>query len=148
MFKVYIGSDHGGFEAKEEIKKLLEKFDCYFEDLGTNSNESVDYPIYAKRVCQRVAQQKGSVGILICGSGTGMAIAANKFKGIRAALCYDNYSGKMARKDNDANVICLRGREFDHDKYYEILKAFLTTHFSELDRHKKRLDMVRYFENG
>lgn len=141
--KIFIASDHAGFLAKEEIKEILTELNFEYEDLGPNTEESVDYPIYAKKVAQKVQSNlNNSFGILICGSGTGMAIAANKFKGIRANLCYDEYSAKFCRLDNDANVMTLRAREFDHLKYKKIVETFLTTEFSGLERHQRRIDEV------
>lgn len=147
--KVFIGSDHAGFDAKKEIKEVLESIDCEYFDLGPdNSEDSVDYPDYAKAVCEKVLSNENSFGILICGSGTGMQIAANKIKGIRAAFCYDKYSAKMARVDNNANVLTLRSREFDHNQYYNIVRTFLQTQFSEEIRHKRRIEKLSEIENG
>lgn len=143
MVKIYIASDHAGFDAKEEIKNILEEEGCVYDDLGPYTGKnSVDYPIYAKKVCEKVICDEGSFGVLICGSGTGMQIAANKINGIRAAFAYDSYSAEMARKDNDANVLTLRSREFDHLKYAEIIKIFLKTKFSGEERHKKRIEEI------
>lgn len=139
--KVFIASDHAGFRAKEEIKEVLESLACTYEDLGPENEDSVDYPDYAKKVASKVLEED-SFGILICGSGTGMQIAANKIKGIRAVFAYDKYSAKMARQDNDANILTLRSREFDHSKYYEIIRTFLETHFSEELRHRKRIEKL------
>jgi ribose 5-phosphate isomerase B len=140
MCKIYIGSDKAGYEAKEEIKKILDELNYEYEDLGTNDKDkSVDYPLYAKAVAQHVANEVAK-GILICGSGTGMAIVANKIKGIRAAFSYDKYSAQMARKDNDANILTLRAREFDHTLYKDIVTAFLNTDFSGEERHQRRVD--------
>lgn len=148
MVKVFIASDHAGFDAKEEIKKILKKYDYSFEDLGPDNGEnSVDYPIYAQSLSQRVLAEN-AFGVLICGSGTGMQIAANKVKGIRAAFSYDAYSAEMARKDNDANILTLRAREFDHSKYDEIIRTFLETKFSGLERHQKRIDELKDLENS
>ncbi len=141
--KVYLGSDHAGFDAKKEIKDILEQLDCDYEDLGTeNSEHSVDYPDIAKSVCLATLKSPNSIAILVCGSGTGMQIAANKFKGIRAAFCYDTYSAKMARSDNDCNVLTLRAREFNHSNYYEIIRTFLETNFSNEERHKIRINKL------
>jgi ribose 5-phosphate isomerase B len=146
--KIIIGSDHAGFEAKEEIKKFLNKHNINFEDIGPFSTESVDYPDFAKKVCCEILKNNNNIGILICGSGTGMQIAANKIKGIRAAFCYDKYSAKMAKLDNDANVLTLRAREFNHNLYGEIILTFINTKFSELDRHKKRIEKIKEIENS
>lgn len=140
--KIIIGCDHAGFLAKKEILEVLEHLSCTYEDVGVFNKESVHYPKIAKDVCKKLLHEKFDFGILICGSGTGMAIAANRFEGIRAALCYDTYSAKMARYDNNCNVLCLRSREFDHKKYFEIIKTFIETEFSIESRHHKRVDML------
>ena len=141
--RVFIASDHGGVEVKEYIKNILEELACVFQDLGSFDKNSQDnYPLYARAVAKEVLTTPHSFGILICGTGTGMAIAANKVRGIRAALCYDEYSAMMARYDNDANILCLRAREVDSKLYPNIIKAFLMTEFSELERHKKRIQLL------
>ncbi|MCA9459263.1 MAG: ribose 5-phosphate isomerase B [Nanoarchaeota archaeon] len=146
--KVYMASDHAGFEAKNEVIRILKELGVDVVDLGPNSSEvSVDYPKYAKKVCNKVLKDENNFGILICGSGTGMQIAANKIRGIRAAFSYDEYSAKMARYDNDANVLTLRGREFDFRRYSEIVSAFLNTDFSGEKRHKKRIDELSKLES-
>lgn len=139
---VFVGSDHAGFEVKKEIKEVLESLGVTFEDMGPFDEESVDYPDFAKRVADKVLENDNAFGILICGSGTGMQIAANKIRGIRAVFAYDKYSARMARFDNDANILTLRAREFDHSKYYEIVRMFLETHFSNEPRHKKRISKL------
>jgi len=145
--KVYIASDHAGFQAKEEIKIILQKLEHSVIDLGPkNEIKKVDYPDFAKKVASRIIINTHSKGILICGSGTGMQIAANKIKKIRAAFCYDEYSAKMARLDNDANILTLRAREFDHKKYKKIIETFLNTEFSNEDRHKKRIEKIKKLE--
>ncbi|MCA9496346.1 MAG: ribose 5-phosphate isomerase B [Nanoarchaeota archaeon] len=146
--KVYVASDHAGFEAKNEVVRILCELGLDFVDLGTNSAlVSVDYPKYAKKVCLKVLKDKDFYGILICGSGSGMQIAANKIKGIRAVFAYDEYSAKMSRLDNDANILTLRGREFDSKKYFKIIKAFLNTDFSGEKRHIKRVEQIDKLEN-
>ena len=107
--KVIIGSDHAGFELKEKIKAYLKEQGYKIEDLGTNSKESVDYPLYGKKVAQKVAKTN-SIGILVCGSGIGMTMTANKVKGIRAALCYDQETAILAREHNNSNILCLVSR--------------------------------------
>jgi ribose 5-phosphate isomerase B len=144
--KIYLAADHGGFLLKEEIKKFLERKKINYEDLGTNSKESTDYPDYAFKVGEKISKDNLSRGILICGTGTGMEIAANKVKGVRAALAYDNYSAKMARQDNNTNVLCLRGRFFPKEKAKKIISTFLSTKFSNLSRHKQRINKVRRYE--
>ena len=137
--KIIIGSDHAGFQAKEEIKRLLKKENYEYYDVGTFSEQAVDYPKIAKEVAKRVLENE-VLGILICGTGIGMSIAANKCRGIRAALCTDHYSAKKSREHNNANILCLRSREFDHSKYWEIISSFLKTDFSNEIRHKKRIE--------
>jgi ribose 5-phosphate isomerase B len=140
---IFIASDHAGFLAKKDIKDILAELGFKFEDLGPYSEDSVDYPIYAKKVANKVQENLTSnFGILICGSGTGMAIAANKFVGIRANLAYDEYSARFSRLDNDSNILTLRSRNFDHSKYKKIVETFLLTEFSREPRHQRRIDEV------
>ena len=145
--KIYIGSDHAGFKLKEKLKKYLKERKLAFEDAGTYSEERVDYPDYALKVAGRVAKEKNSRGILICGTGTGMVIAANKVKGIRAVAAYDKYSAEMSRLHNDANVLALRGRFFPYKRTKEIVSIWLETEFSSEPRHQKRIDQIKEFEN-
>jgi ribose 5-phosphate isomerase B len=137
--KIIIGSDHGGFELKEQVKEYLNSEEIV--DLGTHDKESCDYPEIAANVAEEVLKEN-SKGILVCGTGIGMCITANKFKGIRAALCYDEYTAKMAREHNDANIICLGGRTTDIDKIKKILDIFLKTDKSAEDRHKRRVSKI------
>ncbi len=141
MEKILIGSDHAGFAMKEKIKKYLEG-QYEFSDLGTYSEDSVDYPDYAKKVARQVAVSPGARGILICGSGIGVCITANKIKGIRAALCYSKKAAQLSRLHNDANIVCTAGREETMDPPEEIIKTFLETDFSGEDRHKKRINKI------
>ena len=136
--KIIIGADHAGFKLKEKIKEYLEELKHSPEDLGTFSKESVDYPLVAEKVAEKVAKTK-SIGILVCGSGIGMCITANKIKGIRAALCYDEYTAKVARKHNNANILCLGSRTESARDYKRIIKTFLTTDDSKEERHKRRV---------
>lgn len=148
--KVIIGSDHAGFRRKEELKRFLENKKIAVEDVGTHSKDSVDYPDFAEKVGKKVAKEKNSDtrGILVCGSGTGMVIAANKVKGVRAVAAYDNYTAKMARLDNDTNVLGLRGRGFPIDKTKRIVSTWLSTGFSNKPRHKKRLMKISRLEKS
>jgi RpiB/LacA/LacB family sugar-phosphate isomerase len=142
--KIIIGSDHAGYETKEYVKKLLHDYDV--EDVGCfDAEKKVDYPDIAENVGKKVVKQKAK-GILVCGSGTGMVIAANKIKGIRASLGYDTYSAKMARLDNDANVLTLRGREFPLQNIKPIVETWLNTNFSKEPRHQKRIDKIKNLE--
>lgn len=139
MKKIIIGSDHAGYHVKELIKKYLEKKKIPYEDVGGKSPYCADdYPDIAKKAAKKVLKSKG-LGILVCGTGTGMAIAANKVKGIRAAFCFDSYSSKMARQDNNANILALRERKFPKKKIIPIVAEFLKNDFSGIARHKRRI---------
>ena len=137
---IYIGADHAGYTTKETIKKFLEKQKTPYIDVGTNKpKKSDDYPTYAKAVARQVANNIDNKGILICGTGTGMVMAANKISKVRAALVYDNYTAIKSREDNDANIIALRGQGFSKEKAKELVKIWLKTPFSNKVRHKRRL---------
>ena len=141
MKTIIIASDHAGFNLKKAIiKKYTKKLN--FKDLGTNSSiKSVNYPDYAHKVCLMVVKNKFNIGVLICGSGMGMAMAANKHKNIRAALCYSVKNAKLSRLHNDANVITLGSRFTNNNTAFNCLNAFLTTKF-EGGRHKKRVKKI------
>jgi ribose 5-phosphate isomerase B len=144
--KVAIGSDHAGFDYKEMIKEYLEKeFGFEVIDKGTFSNERTDYPIYAKAVAEAVASGEADMGVLICGTGIGMSITANKIKGIRAALCPNNFMAEMAKKHNNANILCLGQRVIGTDHALSIVKTFFTTDF-EGGRHAKRIALISDIE--
>ncbi len=144
--RVILASDHAGLRLKEKVKKYLAKKKIKYEDLGTESLKSVDYPDYALKVAEKVAKNKNTRGILVCGTGTGMTIAANKVKGIRAVAAYDAYSAKMSRKDNDTNVLGLRGRFFPLEKIKKIITVWLDTPFSGEQRHKRRIKKIGDYE--
>lgn len=144
---IAIGSDHAGYELKEKIKKHFEENDIKFTDFGTFSSDSCDYPIMAEKVGKAVSNKESEKGILICGAGIGMSIAANKIKDIRAALCYEPELAVLARKHNNANVLCMGGRFTDFEKAKEIVKIFLNTDF-EGERHQKRIDLITKLENN
>lgn len=144
--RVIIASDHAGLRLKEKVKKYLARKKIEYEDLGTESLTSVDYPDYALKVAEKVAKNKNTRGILVCGTGTGMTIAANKVKGIRAVAAYDAYSAKMSRKDNDTNVLGLRGRFFPFEKIKKIITVWLDTPFSGEKRHKRRIKKIGDYE--
>ena len=146
--KIYIGSDHAGFGLKEKLKKYLDTIRVPYEDLGTYSLESTDYPDYAIAVAQKVFREEGSKGILICGTGTGMVIAANKIKGVRAIAACDIYSAKMSRLHNDANVFGLRGKFFPFEKIKKIVSIWLKTQFSGEERHQRRINKIKQFEEN
>jgi ribose 5-phosphate isomerase B len=147
--KIFIGSDHAGFALKEKIKEYLSNRSIKYEDLGAKKyKKSDDYPDYAFKVAEKVAKSKDKNvrGILICGTGTGMTIAANKIPGIRAAAAYDNYSAKMSRLHNNANILGLRGRAFPFGKIKKIIDVWLNTEFSSEERHKRRLRKIEKYE--
>ena len=144
--RVILASDHAGLRLKEKVKKYLARKKIEYEDLGTESFTSVDYPDYALKVAEKVAKNKNTRGILVCGTGTGMTIAANKVKGIRAVAAYDAYSAKMSRIDNDTNVLGLRGRFFPLEKMKKIITVWLDTPFSGEKRHKRRIKKIRDYE--
>ncbi|MEW8972582.1 MAG: ribose 5-phosphate isomerase B [Tissierellaceae bacterium] len=139
--KIGIGSDHGGFELKEHIKQYLEEEGVEYIDYGTNSTESVDYPDFGKRVAEAVISDEVDRGIVICGTGIGISIAANKVKGIRCALCGDTFSARMSRAHNDANVLALGGRVLGVGLALDIVKEFLQGEF-EGGRHAKRINKI------
>lgn len=143
--KIAIGSDHAGYELKEELKKWLEEWGVSYHDFGTYSPERADYPDYAILVAKAVARGGFDKGILICGTGIGMSIVANKIKGIRAALCRDPYEAKMSREHNDANILALGGRILGKDLAKEIVKVWLSTEFSG-GRHKLRIQKILKYE--
>lgn len=139
--KVAIASDHAGYEYKEEIKKLLNEIGFESRDYGTNSSESVDYPDYAVEVAKEISSKDYKFGILICGTGIGMSITANKFIGVRAAVCESEESAKYSRLHNDANILCLGARIISLEKARELVKIFLNTEF-EGGRHSKRIQKI------
>ena len=141
MKKIYISSDHAGFKLKEYLKNFLSKKKIKFFDLGPTSNKSVDYPIYAHKVAKKVKINKNNVGILVCGSGTGMSITANKHKNIRAAQCFSLKSTKLSRLHNDANIITLGSRLLSKKKACSFVNVFLNTKF-EGGRHIKRIRRI------
>ena len=143
---IAIGSDHGGFALKEELKKHLTERGIEFTDFGTFSEESCDYPVYAEKVCRAVVAGEAEKGILCCGTGIGMSMAANKIKGIRCACCGDCFSAEMTRRHNDANVIAMGGRVVGAGLALKMVDLFLDTPF-EGGRHARRVGMVMDLEN-
>ena len=139
--KICISSDHAGYEIKEFVKEHLIKSKISIIDLGPFLKKSVDYPDYAKKVSNRVSKRKSDIGILVCGSGTGMAISANKTKGIRAAVGYNIKSTQLSRQHNNANVLCLGSRLTKRKDIKKIIKIFLNTKF-EGGRHKRRVKKI------
>ncbi|RXI27836.1 ribose 5-phosphate isomerase B [Aliarcobacter trophiarum] len=139
--RYYIGADHAGIDIKAFVKELFEERGHEVVDLGPFSKDRVDYPDFAQKVCKKILEDTGSFGILICGSGLGMSMAANKFEGIRAALCHNEYSARMARKHNDANVLCLGERVSGQGMIESIIKAWDKAEF-EGGRHTQRVEKI------
>ena len=139
---IAIGCDHGGFCLKQYIIKYLEKNNIPYEDMGCTDENSVDYPIYAKKVAQAVSQGKCQKGIIICGTGIGVSIVANKVKGVRAALCHDILSAELTRQHNDSNVLCMGGRIIGTELATAIVDKWLNTPFSNEERHIRRINMI------
>lgn len=139
--KIGIASDHGGFELKEYLKEYLKKSGIEVSDFGTNSEEPVDYPIYGERCARAVANGEVERGVVCCGTGIGISIAANKVAGIRCALCTDENMARLSRQHNNANVLALGGRTTSNEDAQKILDAWLITEF-EGGRHQRRIDMI------
>lgn len=142
---IVIGSDHGGYELKEAVKALLVERGIAVVDLGTDNGDSVDYPDFGERVARKVSSGEAEKGILVCGTGIGMSIVANKFPAVRAALVADIYMAKMAKQHNNANILVLGGRVIDTTEAREIVEAWLDTLF-EGGRHQSRLDKIAALE--
>ena len=143
--RIAIGSDHAGFPVKEAIRKYLEGAGYAVDDEGTSSEDSVDYPDYGKAVGERVAAKRDDLGIVVCGSGIGISIAANKVPGIRAALAHNVLTAQLAREHNDANVLALGARIVTPAVALEMVQAFLTTPYAG-GRHQRRLDKITQLE--
>ncbi|HQZ96991.1 MAG TPA: ribose 5-phosphate isomerase B [Pyrinomonadaceae bacterium] len=139
--KIAIAADHAGFEEKEKVKKTLDEIGVEYTDMGTNSPDSVDYPDYARKVGEAVAAGEFDKGILVCGSGTGMAIAANKVPGIRAAVAWNEEIARLSRQHNNANVLSLAARFIPDEEQANIVKAWLSTDF-EGGRHERRVEKI------
>ncbi len=139
--KIAIGSDHGGLEYKNAIIKYLQEKGYETIDVGTYTKESCDYPLYAHKVAKLVANKETDKGILICGSGIGMSIAANKTKGIRAALCSETTSARLSREHNNSNILCMGERLIGETMALEIVETWLNTEFSG-GRHQHRIDLI------
>ncbi len=139
---IALGCDHGGYALKQAIMTHLEERGLPYQDFGCYDEKSTDYPIYAKKVAQAVSNQECDKGILICGTGIGVSITANKFHGIRAALCGDCFSAEATRLHNDANILALGARVVGEGLALKIVDTFLDTPFSEEERHKRRIHMI------
>lgn len=143
---IAVGADHGGFALKTELVKYLTRSGRSPLDLGTFGSEAVDYPDYARAVAQAVLGHQADRGILICGSGVGASIAANKFRGIRAAVCHDTFSARQGVEDDDMNVLCLGARVIGTELAKELVRTFLAAKFSGAERHVRRLGKVAAIE--
>ena len=144
---LYLGSDHAGFQLKEDIKKYLTQESIAFEDLGNAKyEEGDDYVDYGHNVAKRVAKEEGSKGLVFCGNAEGICMIANKVKGVRAAIGYNKFAAETSRTDDDANVLCLPGRVLTPEYARTILKLWLETNFSNEPRHQKRLEKMRKLE--
>ena len=145
--KITIGSDHGAVELKEEVKKILAEFEgVEVKDVGTFGTDSVDYPDIAEKVCADVVSGAADRGIVLCGTGIGISLAANKIKGIRCALCNEVYSAKMSREHNNANVLAMGGRVVGFGVAAEIVRTWMTTDFAG-GRHERRVNKIMALEN-
>jgi ribose 5-phosphate isomerase B len=142
---IALGSDHGGYALKEEIRKHLDEQGVAYKDFGTHSEDSCDYPVYGEQVGKAVAAGEYELGIIICGTGIGISIAANKVHGVRAALCHDCYSAEFTRRHNNANVLALGGRVVGAGHALKIVDIFLNTEF-EGGRHARRVDLISEIE--
>ena len=144
---IALGCDHGGFALMQEIKSHLDELGLEYRDFGTYSAESCDYPVYAEAAARAVASGECERGILVCGTGIGISMAANKIKGIRAALCSDCFSAEMTRRHNDANMLALGARVLGGGLALKIVDTFLTTGFDG-GRHQRRIDLITALENA
>lgn len=144
--KIVISNDHAAVDLKKEIKTYIESLGHEVIDVGTNTNESCDYPYYGKIAAQKVASKECDLGVLICGTGVGISLAANKVKGIRCGVCSDTATARLIRQHNDANMISFGARVVGSELAKDIVKAFLTTDF-EGGRHQRRVDMIMEIEN-
>jgi ribose 5-phosphate isomerase B len=145
--KIAVGSDHRGFDAKKRIVNLLRQLDHEVLDLGADVSDSVDYPDYAFQVAQAVGAKQVDRGILICGTGIGMCIAANKVRGVRAAPCHDSITAEMSRRHNDANILCLSADLLGDELIDRMVRIWLTTEF-EGGRHGRRVEKITRFEDN
>ena len=143
--KIAIGADHAGYEDKERVKKTLDELGIQYEDFGTQSTDSVDYPDFAQKVGEAVAHGEVDQGLLVCGSGTGMAIAANKVPGVRAAVAWSEEIARLAREHNDANVLSLAARFTPPEEIDKIVRAWFGAHFDG-GRHQRRVDKINEIE--
>ena len=144
--RIAIGADHAGFELKSAVVECVQSTGHAAYDLGTHSADPVDYPDFARKVCEAMQQGKADLGIVICGSGVGASVAANKFFGIRAAICHDTYSAHQGREHDDVNVLCLGARVIGESLALDIVKTWLAASYSHAERHQRRLNKVLAIE--
>lgn len=146
--KIAVASDHAGFPLKARIIEEIGKWGHATVDLGTDSADPVDYPDYARAVAEAVLQGRADRAVLLCGSGAGACVAANKFKGIRAATCHDTFSAHQSVEDDDVNVLCLGARVVGAELAVELVRRYVAASFSGAERHKRRLGKIAAFEEG
>jgi ribose 5-phosphate isomerase B len=144
--KLAVASDHAGFPLKGRVADELRKLGHEVTDLGTNSTDAVDYPDYAKVSAEAVLQGRVERAVLICGSGAGACVAANKFKGIRAATCHDSFSARQCVEDDDVNILCLGARVIGPELAMDVVRDYIGAHFSGAERHRRRLGKIDAFE--
>ncbi len=147
MKKIALGADHGGYLLKESVKNHLTCLGYDVQDFGTDSEKSCDYPDFAKLVAYNVSDKASELGILVCGSGVGVTITANKVIGIRACLCHDTFSARQGVEDDNMNILCLGGRVIGSELAKDIVNAFVNAKFSNLDRHNRRINKITALEN-
>ena len=147
MKKIAIASDHGGFDLKIDIVTLLKKMGYEVDDMGPKTSDSVDYPDYGISLAQAIVEEKAPRGVVICGTGIGMSIVVNRFRGIRGTLCSDLYTAKLCREHNDSNVLIMGGRVVGHDLAKEIVRIWLNTPFKG-GRHQKRINKIIQFDKS
>lgn len=145
--KIVVGADHGGIELKNLVKKHLEAKGYEVIDVGTHTTDSCDFPIYAHKLCKKIQEGEAPLGILVCGTGIGMSMAANKHRGIRAACCSDTFSARLTRLHNNANVLCFGGRVVGAGLALDLVDNFVETEF-EGDRHIRRISLFEKIEDG
>lgn len=146
--KIAIGNDHAGVDLKNELVDFLTSMDIEVENFGVDTEASMDYPDIAAEVARAIAAGEADLGVIACGTGIGVSMAANKVDGVRAALCSFEYHAKMAREHNDANVCCVGARVIGAELAKEIVRTFVTTEFSGVDRHARRRDKIMALENA
>ncbi len=145
--KLAIGCDHGGFQLKEAVRAYLEERQMEYEDFGAYSTDSVDYPLVAVKVARAVTGGQADLGVLVCSTGIGISIAANKVKGARASVCTNEECARLTRKDNDSNILCMGGKVVDEETGLRILEAYLAEDFAG-GRHARRVGQIQQIENG